>query len=286
MATTASIVTYLTDFQELSTCISSLKSNGIDKIYIVDNSPDARIGAFVNGDTLVEYIRTDKNIGYGAAHNIAIRMAIRRRADFHLVINSDVRFGENVIGPIVRYMESNPDVGQLIPAMTYPDGRRQYSVRLLPTPMNLIFRRFMPRLLSDRLDRRYMLKFWDHGEPLNIPYHQGSFMFFRVEALKEVGLFDERFFMYPEDIDLTRRMHRKYRTMFWPNVTVVHDHRAASYHSLRMLGIHTVNMIRYFNKWGWIYDPERRMLNRRVTESLTDMSADSRSADAEKPSGV
>ena len=87
-------------------------------------------------------------------------------------------------------------------------------------------------------------------------------MMLRMKALCDIGGFDERFFMYPEDIDLTRRIHQQYRTMYVPFVTVVHHHRAASYKSPRMLRIHIVNMIRYFNKWGWLFDAERRRINR------------------------
>ena len=64
--------------------------------------------------------------------------------------------------------------------------------------------------------------------------------------------------MYPEDIDITRRMHKWYRTMFVPSVTIVHAHRAASYKSKKMLKIHMVNMIKYFNKWGWFIDQKRK----------------------------
>ena len=59
---------------------------------------------------------------------------------------------------------------------------------------------------------------------MNVPYLQGSFMFLRTKALKEVGLFYERFFMYPEDIDITRRMHKKYKTIFYPEVSIHHEH--------------------------------------------------------------
>ena len=107
------------------------------------------------------------------------------------------------------------------------------------------------------MNRRYTLEFWNHQSEADIPYHQGSFMFFRIACFEKVGLFDERFFMYPEDIDITRRMHRYYKTIFYPQVTIVHAHRAASYKSKKMLKIHMVNMIKYFNKWGWIFDKER-----------------------------
>ena len=95
-----------------------------------------------------------------------------------------------------------------------------------------------------------------------------QFVNFRTSCFKKVGLFDERFFMYPEDIDITRRMHKYYRTMFWPDVTVVHAHRAASYKSKKMLKIHMWNMIKYFTKWGWIFDKERRDWNKQLLEEL------------------
>lgn len=76
--------------------------------------------------------------------------------------------------------------------------------------------------MVEKTDDRYLLKFNDHKTEMNVPYHQGSFMFFRTACFNMVGLFDERFFMYPEDIDITRRMHKYYKTMFWPGVTIVH----------------------------------------------------------------
>ena len=93
-------------------------------------------------------------------------------------------------------------------------------------------------------------------------------MFFRVKCFEKVGLFDERFFMYPEDIDITRRMHRHFRTMFWPSVTVVHAHRAASYKSKKMLKIHMWNMCKYFTKWGWVFDKERKEWNRQLLNEI------------------
>ena len=77
-------------------------------------------------------------------------------------------------------------------------------------------------------------------------------------------MFDPRFFMYPEDIDLTRRMHRLGHTVYWPHATIVHAHRAESKRSARMRRIHIVNMMRYFRKWGFFFDSERRHVNRRL----------------------
>ena len=103
---------------------------------------------------------------------------------------------------------------------------------------------------------------------MDVPYLSGCCMFLRTEALKKVGLFDERFFLYPEDIDLTRRIHKHYRTVFYPYVSVIHQHERSSYKSLKMMRIHVQNMIKYFNKWGWIWDKERKTINKKILKQI------------------
>lgn len=270
-ALTASIVTYNTPVDELTTCLESLLRDNVEKVYIVDNSPTDKISDLLSQPKFrgkTEYIPNPSNPGYGAAHNIALRKAIAAGATFHLVINSDVYFPEGTLPRITEVMMALPDVGQLQPRIISTDGSDQYSARLIPTPLDLLGRRFLPSFLIRRRNNRYILRDRQPGHALNIPYHQGSFMFLRTEALQRIGLFDERFFMYPEDIDLSRRIHREYRTLYWPEVTVTHAHRAASYHSLKMLRIHMINMVRYFNKWGWFFDSERRSFNRRILAEI------------------
>ncbi len=264
---TVSIVTYKTETEELKRCLDSLNSDLVKKIYVVDNSQQPYLADFCKEHNKVEYIPSN-NVGYGAAHNVAIRKAMECGAKFHLVLNSDVYFEPEALACIVTYLDANRDVAMVQPNIVYPDGRMQYTCRLLPTPANLIFRRFLPKKMVEGMNYRYMLKMFDHKRELNVPYHQGSFMFFRLSAFEKVGLFDERFFMYPEDIDITRRMHKYYRTMFWPEVTVVHAHRAASYKSKKMLKIHMWNMCKYFTKWGWIFDGERSRWNKELLTEL------------------
>lgn len=271
MLLTASIVTYNTPLDELQFCIDALVRDGVEQIYIIDNSPTADLRSFCKTQvvgSLIEYIPRHDNPGYGAAHNMALRAAIEKGTRYHLVINSDVNFQADTLPQIISYMNLHPEVGQLQPRIISLDGNEQYSSRLLPSPLDLIGRRFLPTKLMQKRNRRYLLVDRPKDTPLNIPYHQGSFMFFRVSALKEIGLFDERFFMYPEDIDISRRMHEKYKTMYWPKVTVTHAHRASSYHSIKMLRIHVINMIRYFNKWGWFHDPIREQVNHQILREI------------------
>lgn len=265
---TVSIVTFNTDVDELKTCFESLTSPMVKTIYVVDNSSEKYIEDFCRGYANVEY-RASDNVGYGAAHNKAIRLAMMDKdVKYHLVLNSDVYFEPVVLEKIAAYMDGDEQIAQVQPKLTFPNGELQCTARLIPTPANLIFRRFLPKSIVAPMDERYTLAFWDHNKPANIAYHQGSFQFFRIKCFEKVGLYDERFFMYPEDIDMTRRMHRHYKTMYWPEVTVVHAHRAASYKSKKMLKIHMVNMIKYFNKWGWLFDEERTKWNKVLLEEL------------------
>ena len=160
------------------------------------------------------------------------------------------------------WMIAHPLVGQLMPRVLNPDGSQQYLAKRLPAPLDVFGRRFLPAKLMERRNRRYELRDMDLTRPVNAPYLSGCFMFLRTKAAVEAGLFDERYFMYPEDIDLTRTIHRNYLTLYQPQWTIVHDHAQASYKNKHMLWIHIRNMCRYFNKWGWLFDSERRLFNR------------------------
>lgn len=266
----ASIVTYNTDFNELCKAVSCLqKVDLVENIFVVDNSPNDDLGnKLVDLFSKVKYLWGHGNIGYGAGNNIAIRESIIDSSKYHLVINSDVYFNDGTLENIVAYMDMNSNIGQLIPQVLYPDGKLQYLCKLIPTPWDLLTKRFLLDKLKKKSLSKFLLEFTDYQKPMNVPYLSGCFMFFRVSAIKEIGLFDERFFMYPEDIDITRRMHKHYKTMYYPYETIIHAHAAESYKSIKMLIIHATNMIKYFNKWGWFFDNERKVINRNTLEEL------------------
>ncbi len=283
---TASIVTYHTELTELKRCMECLLAVGdLEWVMVVDNGEESRISAFLASTFPGEMERrrvrytSEPNRGYGAGHNVALRSAASERSQYHLVINSDVFFPHNAVETLVSYMDQHSDVGQVIPLVLYPDGRHQHAYRLLPTPSDVLVRRFLPRRWFPRKMARYSLSFTGYRFPMNPPFHTGCFMLFRVDALRSIAFgatttenkeqyFDERFFMYSEDIDITRRIHRHWKTMFLPQVAITHAHRAASYHSFRMLCVHMRSMVRYFNKWGWWKDSERDEFNRRLLSEI------------------
>ena len=264
---TASVVTYHTSLPEISAVLDCALQSPVDKLYIIDNSRNDALRILERRSPKIRYIH-NANIGYGGAHNLAIREAMELGAKYHIVLNPDIRFSQGTIESLMSYMEANEDVGQIMPKVFYPDGRLQYLCKMVPTPMDLIFKRFLPGRLTRKRLRKFQLQFTGYDKPMNVPYLSGCFMFFRMSALQEIGLFDERFFMYGEDIDLSRRMHLQYRTMYYPGASIVHLHEAASYKNRRMLLIHIRNIIRYFNKWGWFFDAQRRKINRRLLKDL------------------
>ncbi len=248
---------------------SCLQSDLVHKVFLIDNSKNQALKTLHNEDGRIEYIHTGANLGYGKAHNIAIKKSMEEDIAYHLALNPDVYFKEGTLESTYDYMEENPNVANVMPQVFFPDGSPQYLAKLLPTPVDLIFRRFLPfEKLKRKLIERYELRRFDHKKLVNIPNLSGCFMFLRTKVLEEVGVFDERFFMYLEDTDLNRRLHRSFKTVFYPKAAIIHEYEKGSYKSLKLLGYHIVSAIRYFNKWGWMFDNERERINKNCIKAL------------------
>ena len=266
----ASIVLYKSSTETRKSILDFLNTNLLVQLFLVDNSPTSQLEnelADLLIDKRVTYIFNNKNLGYGAGHNVAIRQ-ILNISTYHLVLNPDVSFEKGTIEKLVDFAEKNTGIGLLTPKVLYPNGTVQHVCKLLPTPFDLLFRRFLPISFTKKRMEIFELHKSGYDRIFQAPYIHGCFMFIRTAALKKVGLFDERFFMYPEDIDLTRRIHQHYKTVFYPEVEIVHAHARESYKSFKLLYIHIINMIKYFNKWGWFFDDERKRVNKKILKQF------------------
>lgn len=264
---TASLVLYHSPDDQVHRILKCVEDSIIDKIYVIDNSSSDNSKIVCSHYSKAEY-QQHENTGYGDSHNIGMRKALECNSDYHLVVNPDIYFEPSTISELKEYMDSNIDIAQIMPKVLNPDGSIQYLCKLVPSPFDLIIKRFLPNKIKQKASYKFQLKFTNYDKIMDVPYLSGCFMFFRTKAFDTVGFFDDRFFMYPEDIDITRRMHESFRTVFYPFVSVVHDHAAESYKSKKMLKIHITNMIKYFNKWGWIFDKKRRKINKKVLKEL------------------
>ena len=272
MKLSASIVLYNTKIDELKKVINSYFAyKGEKQLFLVDNSPTDKLKDIVemypNND--IYYIFNNENMGYGKAHNIGIKKSIEQELPYHIILNPDIIIEEGTLEKLTSYMEQHPEIGNIMPKIIYPNGELQYLCKLLPSPIDLIFRRFIPvKKWKDAINKRYELHSFGYDKIMNVPNLSGCFMFLRTEVLKQVGLFDENIFMYLEDIDLNRRIHSKYQTIYYPEATVIHEHQKESYKSKKLLKAHIKSAIYYFNKYGWFFDKERNNINRNVLREL------------------
>ena len=260
---TASIVAYHSPTDELSNLLDCIIQSNIDILYLVDNSTNDSLRELSGKSSKIAYIHSD-NLGFGHGHNIAISKAMERGARYHVVINPDIYWKGKVIEDLAAYMDRHPDCGLVMPKILYPNGDVQYLCKLLPTPLNLFGRRFLPfKGFQEKLDERFELHRSGYDKEMQVPSLSGCFMFMRVAVLKKVGGFDERYFMYAEDLDLCRRIGEVSRTMFYPAVSVYHEYGKGSYKNKKLLKYHICSVIKYFNKWGWFFDKKRRAANRK-----------------------
>jgi GT2 family glycosyltransferase len=267
----ASIVVYRNPVDILAKTIHSfLRSTKDSKLYLIDNSPDDHL-KYLAYDPRIVYRFNNKNIGFGAAHNIILR-EILNESKYHIILNPDVYFEQDVIQTLYPFMEENPEIGQLMPKVLYPDGRLQPLCKLLPSPKTLIKRRFLNFYKSslDRENYLYELRCSGYDKIMDVPFLSGCFMFLRTEVLKKVGLFDEQFFLYTEDTDLSRRIHKLYRTVYYPQATIYHYHQRGSYRNIWLMWCNIKSAVRYFNKWGWANDTEREFFNERTMQQFAE----------------
>lgn len=272
-----SVVTYNTGREEIEQAVRLFLSiPGKTHLCVLDNSPKP-LAHSLQDPSRVTFRFCGRNLGYGRAHNIALRAA-SGRAKYSLVMNTDIRYTADAVVRLIALLDTRPTAGMVSPQILYPDGSLQYVCRLLPTPANMILRRFLPRSTwTERADARYELRGWDHNCIANIPYFQGSFMLMRTDLCTSLGGFDERFFIYGEDIDLTRRFHEISETLYVPDVSITHEYRRYSNRSIRGTWYGIQNNFRYFNKWGWFFDPDRRRINAQVVASINSRSGDATS---------
>lgn len=246
-----SVVLYKTAPEEVRLSLAGLASASVPlHITVVDNSPTDALRTAVEGSG-AEYIFSGDNRGFGAGHNIALRKYLAE-VPYHLVMNADVDVPSGTLEELANYMDAHPGVGLVMPKVCFPDDREQPQARHLPTPVTLIVRRLFRRETGSRSSQ----------EPAAVPFLSGCFMLLRGSVLEKSGLFDERFFLYMEDVDLSRRIGDFAETVFYPGAKIYHHHARASYKNFRMLGIHLASAYKYFRKWGWFLDKTRRERNR------------------------
>jgi GT2 family glycosyltransferase len=260
-----SIVAYNENHAQIVLAARSFLSSPLRvRLTVVDNSATDDLRHEIT-EAGAEYYFVGRNVGFGAGHNIAIRKHWLA-SEYHLILNPDVEFGAEVLETLYTFMQLNADIGLVMPQVLYPDGSVQDVCKLLPTPFDLLARRFggaMARTLFREKMDSYLLRGVDLSGPRVVPCVCGCFMLLRTTVFQTVGLFDERYFLYMEDFDLCRRIGEVSKTVFFPGVAIHHEYKKGSYKSSLLLSHYLRSAWKYFCKWGWFVDRTRDRLNER-----------------------
>lgn len=251
----ACIVTYRSPLADVEATVNSfLKAKLSSQLLIVDNNSGVDYLVELRERVNVALVESGVNKGFGAGHNIGLRHA--SLCDYYLVLNPDIIIHEGTLEAMIAYMDAHPDIGLLAPKVLNKDGSLQPLNKRHPTFFTVFARRFLPgfvqqfSLVKKHLNY-YMMLDVGYNQVLDIPFISGCFMLFRKSVLDKVGSFDERFFLYFEDADISRRTAEIARTVYYPHASITHGWTRGAHANAKLTLYAVLSAIRYFNKWGW-----------------------------------
>jgi len=248
------IVTYRSA-RVIAECLESLAPEvraGHLEVIVVDNaSPDDTLEV-VRRFPWAELIAGRENLGYSKGVNAGIR---RARGNYLLILNPDTVVRRGSIARMVEFADAHPDAGIVGPKLVFQDGTVQLSCRRFYTLSVLLLRRTpLGKLFPDaRPVREHLMLDFDHNSTREVDWILGAAMLVRRNALESVGLMDERFFLYFEDVDWCFRMKQKgLKVYYLADAVIEHGYKRESAQSVinRSFAAHLVSLFRYYEKWN------------------------------------
>ena len=222
------LVSYNMTSKEINSLTLSFREENPEYMVVVDNSPLPKSRKEFEKSGW-EYIHNPLNPGFGASHNLIFNK-YGKTVDYHLVVNPDIVFSGKVISNLAEFLDATSDAGCVMPKIYYPNGRIQLLAKLLPAPQDWIIRRLPFKTIKNKINRRLELHCFDHESgTFKIPFASGCFLLLKTKVIADIGFFDERFFMYCEDSDLSRRLWENLSYPYYTScVSVTHQYRKGS----------------------------------------------------------
>lgn len=221
-------------------------------LYLVDNaSPDgtgerlrqaqARLGP------RVQVLCLSENVGFGAGHNAVLPVL---NSKYHAVVNPDITLDEDAIGKLCAFLDEHPDVVMATPQLLFPDGTPQYTAKRAPGFLSLLARQ-VPLACLKKTEEHYLMLDEDLTVPREIDFCTGCFFVVRTDVFRQMQGFDEGYFMYVEDADITRKAQSYGKVYFTPCTHVYHAWHRSPNKSLKPFFQQISSMMRYWRKWGF-----------------------------------
>jgi len=250
----------------LKSCIDSLRlQEDVDfEIIVVDNDSRDGTAEFLGESRNIKGVVLDRNRGFGAAVNIA---AAEAEFKYLFILNPDTVVPSGTLKKLREAAESHPGFGLIAPALEYPDGRLQLSARAFPGRRDFLLSRGSPLFklgITGEKKAGYISPVDD--KPLEVPAVSATAIMVGTSLFTKIGGFDERFFMYLEDIDLCRRIREKGApVILLPGVKVRHSWRKSSSRRPYFASFHHhLSVLKYFDK----YEKNRILLNLGLAAAL------------------
>lgn len=245
----ACIVLYHAD-DDVFRAVESVKNSTLPvDMYVADNSPECDTASRIKAMWPEATILTQEgNLGFGRANN-AVLPHLKSR--YHLLVNPDVTFEPDLISRMVAWMDEHLEAAVLTPRVFFPDGTEQFLPKKQPTIRYLLGGRLEKLGEPFRSYRRdYTLQGQTINEPTPVGFATGCFLLIRTELFRELGGFDDRFFLYQEDSDLSRRAMEKGQIIYHPDMCITHAWHRENTKTLKgnLRQVHSI--IKFFGKWG------------------------------------
>ena len=240
--------------QYLDACLQSLAPERhviVTEVFVVDNvSTDGAAELVGRRYPWARLLRNTRRLGFAANNNKAIRES---RGRYVLLLNPDTAVADGALEALVWYMDTHPRVGLCGPRLVFPSGALQLSARRFPTLGSVIARRSPLRmwLRNSESNKRHLMADVDHATCRPVDWLLGAAVLSRREMLRTVGLLDEGYFLYVEDIDWAYRAWQQgWQVVYYPDAQVMHHHLAESDRALwsRQSWQHVRSMWRYYRK--------------------------------------
>jgi GT2 family glycosyltransferase len=249
---TISIVLYNENLKELTNTVNCFLNISLKKkLFLIDNTFEKQFENIFNHQD-IEYIAVGDNIGFGSGHNIILDK-IENSSSYHLILNPDVVFQKNVIPNLILELEKHDQIAMIAPKVLFPNGQHQYSCRRYPSIKELFVRRFLflrPLFRTTIYKGQYRDK--DLSNSFYAEYITGCFHLYKTKDFVNLKGFDERYFLYMEDIDICKKIDLLgKKKLYYPKEEVTHVLKQGSSKSLKLFLRHTFSIVKYFLKWGF-----------------------------------
>ena len=240
------------EVQQLQACLAELPAEVGYAVVVNDHQPGEPVEQLAAGADC--FLTNRDNPGYGRAVNrLVVRLGQLPR--YIGVLNTDLSWPSGTFEQLLGWLQQHPQVSLAVPQILDEAGTPQKLCKHHPTVLGLFSRRFLPDVLKPawlkRYDRWYVMADQNYQEVFEAPYLSGCCMLIRSEAFRRAGGFDERYFLYLEDADLTRSLARDGRCVHLPVAGVVHGWGRGNYRNLGLMAVNLASAWHYFRKWGW-----------------------------------